>query len=104
MATGWASVAQTASDGLKLALRGALVLALPDFDAWYAVVCDDSGFGCGAALLQQHKPVASCSYKLNDAERRCTGEQELLIVIVALRQWRCCLSSATRGMTMVSDH
>ena len=43
------------------------------------------GFGCGAVLLQNQKPIAFHSYKLSDAERRYfAGEQELLAVISAL--------------------
>ena len=84
----WAFAAQTAFDGLQLVLSSAPVLALPDVDARYEVVCDASGFGCGAVLLQHQKPVAFYSYKLNGAERRyAAGEQELLSVVMALKQW-----------------
>lgn len=100
-----AFAAQTAFDGLKLALSSAPVLALPDVDARYEVVCDASGFECGAVLLQHQKPVAIYSYKLNDAERRyAAGEQELLAVVMALKQWRCYLEGVAGGVTVVTDH
>lgn len=101
----WAFAAQTAFDDLKECLCKAPVLALPDFLAPYEVVCDASGFGCGAVLLQSQKPVAFHSYKLSDAERRYpAGEQEFLAVIMALKQWQCYLEGAHGGVTVVTDH
>ena len=101
----WSRLVQSAFDDLKHCLCGAPVLALPNVDAHYEVVCDASGFGCGAVLLQSQKPIAFHSYKLSDAERRYPGgEQELLAVISALRQWRCYLEGATGGVTVVTDH
>ena len=83
---------QSAFDNLKHCLCDAPVLVLPDFDAHYEVVCDASGFECGAVLLQNQKPIAFHSYKLSNAQWRYpAGEQELLAVISALRQWRCYL-------------
>ena len=101
----WSRLVQSAFDNLKHCLCDAPVLVLPDFDAHYEVVCDASGFGCGAVLPQNQKPIAFHSYKLSDAERRYpAGEQELLAVISALRQWRCYLEGATGGVTVVTDH
>lgn len=81
------------------------MLVLPDSGAHYEVVCDASGFGCGAVLLQNQKPIAFHSYKLSDAERRHpAGEQELLALISALRQWRCYLEGATGGAMVVTNH
>jgi len=101
----WGKLAQSAFDTLRHDLCHAPVLALPDVDAHYEVVCDSSGFGCGAVLLQNQKPIAFHSYKLSDAERRYRGgEQELLAVISALKQWRCYLEGATGGVTVVTDH
>ena len=64
----WSRLVQSAFDNLKHCLCDAPVLVLPD--AHYEVVCDASGFGCGAVLLQNQKPIAFHSYKLSDAERR----------------------------------
>ena len=56
-------------------------------------------------LLQNQGPIAFHSYKLIEAEQRYpVGEQELLAVITALKQWRCCLEGATGGVTVVTDH
>ena len=55
---------------LKHCLGNAPVLAMPEAGAPYAVVCDAAGFGLGAVLLQNQKPIAFHSYKLCDAEQR----------------------------------
>ena len=62
-------------DCLKGCLSSAPVLALPNTAAPYQVICDASGFGCGAVLMQDMKPIAYYSYRLNKHERNySTGE------------------------------
>jgi len=62
---------------LQWCLTNAPVLALPDPDAPYEVVCDACGYGLGAVLLQNQRPIAFHSYKLNDTEQHYpVGEQE----------------------------
>ena len=39
-------------------LTNVAMLALPDPDAPYKVVCDACGYGLGAVLLQNQKPIA----------------------------------------------
>ncbi len=93
-----------AFENLKYSLSHAPVLALPNPDLPFEVVVDASGFGCGAVLLQNQRPVAFHSYKFNSAERNYGGgEQELLAVISALRQWRCHLEGAKK-VVVVTDH
>ena len=79
------------------------MLALPDFDAHYEVVCDASGYGCGAVLLQNQKPIAFQSYKLSDAEQRYppgTGAAGCDFGTQAVEV----LEGATGGVTVVTDH
>ena len=81
------------------------VLAIPDEDEHYEMVCDACGYGIGAVLMQKERPVAYYSYKLNSAERNYpTGEQELLAVVKSFQHWRCYLEGCRGGVTVVTDH
>lgn len=100
----WGRQQDKAFKALQDCLCYAPVLAMPELGAPYEVVCDASGFGLGAVLLQNQRPIAFHSYKLSEAEQRCpVGEQELLAVITALKQWRCYLEGAIGGVTVVTD-
>ena len=95
---------RTAFQALKRALTNTPVLAVPDDTQPYVMVCDASGFGCGAVLMQDSRPVAYWSYKMNPAERNYhAGEQELLAVVKALEHWRHYLEGAV-SLKVVTDH
>ena len=59
----WTPESQAAFEDLKDALTTAPVLALPADDRPYDMVCDASGFGLGAVLLQDGRPVAYKSHQ-----------------------------------------
>ena len=88
----WGEREQKAFQDVKDALSNAPVLVLPDPSKPYRVISDASDFGVGAVLLQEGKPVAYFSKKLNKAEQNySTTEKELAGVLYALKEWRCYL-------------
>jgi hypothetical protein len=99
----WSDRCQKAFQLVKEALTKAPVLASPDFDKPFEVVSDASGFGVGAVLLQEGRPVAFESKTLSAAEQNYhTTDREMLGVIHALRTWRCYLEGVQ--FTVVTDH
>ena len=89
----------------KRAVAEDIVLSFPDYSATFRVelLTDASLHGSGAVLLQNGRPVAFASKKFSSAERNyTTGEQELLAVVHALREWRCYLEG--RSFVVKTDH
>ena len=77
------------------------MLAFPNPDLPCEVVVDACAVGCGAVLLQNHRPVAVHSYKFREEIRSC--KQELQAVMNALRQWRCHLKVAKEAIAKVRE-
>lgn len=70
----WTEEAQTAFAQLKAALTSAPVLQNTDFNQKFYLHCDASDFGVDAVLVQmndlnEERPVAYMSKKLNSAQR-----------------------------------
>ena len=104
-AAAWTPACQLAFDELKRAVAEDIVLSFPDYSAPFRVelLTDASLHGSGAVLLQNGRPVAFASKKFSSAERNyTTGEQELLAVVHALREWRCYLEG--RSFVVKTDH
>ena len=91
---------------MKTALTSAPCLALPDTSEGsptYDLVCDASGFGLGAVLIQQGRPIAFWSRKMVPAETNYhITEQELLAVIDALKAFRCYVDGV--HFNLITDH
>ena len=100
---------QRAFEQLKSAMTQQPLLVLPDVHRPYMVTTDASGYAVGATLSQDHgrgqQPVAFLSKKMLPAERNYpVHEQELLAIIVALREWRHYLSGARFTIVVKTDH
>jgi hypothetical protein len=101
--TDWSQECNEAFEAVKHALANAPVLAHPDFEKPFEIVCDASMRGLGAVLLQDRRPIAFLSRKFNKAEHNyTTTEQELLAVVECLKRWRCYLEGVE--FTVWTDH
>jgi hypothetical protein len=62
------------------------LLAFPDFEKEFHVYTDASNKQLGVVIIQEGKPLAFYSRKLNSAQTRyTTGEQELLSIVETLK-------------------
>ena len=100
----WEEAQINAFNKVKHALTSAPVLALPNPDLPYTVVTDASLAGTGGVLMQDGRVISYTSKKFTPAEKRyTTGEQELLGIIHAAREWRCYLEGPVK-VTLLTDH
>ena len=99
----WTDEHTNAFMGIKHALTHAPCLALPDFSRPFEIVSDASGYGIGAVLLQNKRPVAYFCRKLSDSETRYSAtDKELLAAYAALVTFRPYVQGT--AFTMVTDH
>ncbi|GIL78503.1 hypothetical protein Vretimale_6069 [Volvox reticuliferus] len=101
----WTPDCQAAFDAIKHAVANDVVLHFPDYSLPFRVelISDASLQGSGAVLVQNGRPIAFTSKKFSPAERGyTTGEQELLAIIHALREWRCYLEG--HPFVVKTDH
>ncbi|KAA0043665.1 Transposon Ty3-G Gag-Pol polyprotein [Cucumis melo var. makuwa] len=85
----WTDEATIAFDKLKSAMLTLSVLALPDFNQPFEIETNVSGFGIGAVLIQDKRPIAYYSYTLALRDRaRPVYERELMAVVLAVQRWR----------------
>lgn len=101
----WTPERQRAFEQIKHSLMNAPVLQLPDFAKSFEVICDASGKGVGAVLLQAGYLIVCESAKLKGSQLNwSTTEKELFAVVHAMRAWRCYLEGAKGVTRVVTDH
>lgn len=70
-------------------MLSAPVLALPDFSQPFILEKDGSGFGVGAILMQQGRPIAFMSKALCLRNQALSiYERDFLAVLMAVQKWR----------------
>ena len=85
----WEKVHQEAFDKIKQAMTDDVMLSFPDFNKPFEIHTDASDFQLGSVIMQDRKPIAFYSRKLNSAQRNYTvGEREMLSIVETLRSYR----------------
>ena len=84
----WNAEAQQAFDTIKELMCRASILKLPDFTKLFELECDACGTGVGTVLVQEGRPIAYFSEKLNQSRLNySTYDKEFYAIIRALEHW-----------------
>lgn len=84
----WSAQAAKAFEDLKQVMTTIPVLALSDFSKVFVIETNACGYGVGAVLLQDNKPVAYFNQVLGQQARtKPIYEKELMAIIFAVKKW-----------------
>jgi hypothetical protein len=85
----WGKEQQEAFEAIKKVVSRETLLAFPQFDKPFHVYTDASNYQLGAVIMQEGRPLAFYSRKMNSAQKNyTTGEQELLSIVETLKEFR----------------
>jgi hypothetical protein len=66
----WRQVHQDAFDQIKTLMSKETLLTFPNFNEPFHIFTDASKYQLGAVIMQNDKPLAFCSRKMNEAQKR----------------------------------
>jgi hypothetical protein len=85
----WGDRQKEAFESLKLIMTKAPVLALPNYKNPFVLEADACGYGIGAVLMQDHRPIAFMSQAIGPkAAALSTYDKEALAIIEAIKKWK----------------
>ena len=85
----WGDAQDKSFQELKMRLTSAPLLSLPDFGKTFEIECDASGVGIGGVLMQEGKPIAYFSEKLNGPTLNYSVyDKELYALVRSLETWQ----------------
>jgi transposase InsO family protein len=85
----WNKECDEAFETIKRSMARETLLNFPDFSKEFHIYTDASDYQLGSVIMQEEKPLAFYSRKLNKHQRRyTTGEQELLSIVETLKEFQ----------------
>jgi hypothetical protein len=94
---------QQAFEEMKALMAADVLCAYPDHNKLFKIYTDASNHQLGACIIQDDRPAAYYSRKLNSAQRNyATIDKELLCVVVSLKEFGSMLLSAE--LHIYTDH
>ena len=99
----WTDLEQKAFDEIKRVLAQNTILTYPNFKLPFEIHTDASDLQLGSVIMQEGKPLAFYSRKLNSAQRNYdTRDKELLSIVETLKEFRNILFGHT--VIVHTDH
>jgi RNase H-like domain found in reverse transcriptase/Reverse transcriptase (RNA-dependent DNA polymerase) len=100
----WTSEMQQAFDSMKAIIVCDVMLSYPDHTKAFHIYTDASGLQIGAVIMQDNRPVAFYSRKLNQAQHNYTTiEKELLSIVETLKEFKTMLYGC-KELHIHTDH